>query len=300
MEQNPNRVKFFEKPIMCESVASQKWDLIKVICTQPYTTRKQYGIAFITLYSREDESGGENVRKVQNLSEVQKRDLPKPEVQKENPKAEVQKETPKPEVTSKSKRIGGFTFRDSSDEDENNETSPFQRWKMKKEAPKPDIKAQMKKLNENRKRIHSTSSSDDDKKSSRSKPKVENRNRSKGLFYESEDDEPNERLQKKIDKDNERKISKPQIKSPANKFSSFITNNDNPSTSSTSQQTKPKTTTTVCKKELKYKPFDKLFEDVIFVLSGYQNPERGILRQKALDMGARYKADWNNTCTHLM
>ena len=36
------------------------------------------------------------------------------------------------------------------------------------------------------------------------------------------------------------------------------------------------------------------------LLSGYQNPFRGELRQKALDMGARYRGDWDDTCTHLI
>ncbi|CAO1412077.1 unnamed protein product [Diamesa tonsa] len=53
-------------------------------------------------------------------------------------------------------------------------------------------------------------------------------------------------------------------------------------------------------KNVSYKPFSKLLEGVVIVFSGYQNPERGILRQKAIDMGAKYKADWENSCTHLI
>jgi len=46
--------------------------------------------------------------------------------------------------------------------------------------------------------------------------------------------------------------------------------------------------------------FDKLMKKVVFVMSGYQNPERGRIRDKALEMGATYKADWTKECTHLM
>ncbi|CAO1406143.1 unnamed protein product, partial [Diamesa serratosioi] len=53
-------------------------------------------------------------------------------------------------------------------------------------------------------------------------------------------------------------------------------------------------------KKVSYKPFGKLLEGVVIVFSGYQNPDRGILRQKAIDMGAKYKADWENSCTHLI
>lgn len=48
------------------------------------------------------------------------------------------------------------------------------------------------------------------------------------------------------------------------------------------------------------KPFHKLLEGVVFVMSGFQNPFRGELRDKAIEMGAVYKPDWKKGCTHLM
>ena len=39
---------------------------------------------------------------------------------------------------------------------------------------------------------------------------------------------------------------------------------------------------------------------VVFVLSGFKNPYRGELREKAMEMGAKYEADWNDSCTHLV
>lgn len=47
-------------------------------------------------------------------------------------------------------------------------------------------------------------------------------------------------------------------------------------------------------------PFKRLMEGVVFVLSGFQNPFRGELREKALDMGAKYRPDWTPDSTHLM
>ena len=41
-------------------------------------------------------------------------------------------------------------------------------------------------------------------------------------------------------------------------------------------------------------------EGVVFALSGFVNPERGILRSQALEMGAEYKQDWNSECTLLV
>ncbi|KAF5196699.1 Dna-repair protein xrcc1 [Thalictrum thalictroides] len=46
--------------------------------------------------------------------------------------------------------------------------------------------------------------------------------------------------------------------------------------------------------------FSKLLEGVVFVLSGFVNPERSILRSQAQEMGAEYKPDWNSNCTLLV
>ena len=39
---------------------------------------------------------------------------------------------------------------------------------------------------------------------------------------------------------------------------------------------------------------------VRFALSGFKNPYRGQLRDKALAMGAKYEPDWGPSCTHLV
>ncbi|KAL1199318.1 DNA-repair protein XRCC1 [Cardamine amara subsp. amara] len=44
----------------------------------------------------------------------------------------------------------------------------------------------------------------------------------------------------------------------------------------------------------------KLLEGVVFVLSGFVNPERSTLRSQALAMGATYQPDWNSDSTLLI
>lgn len=46
--------------------------------------------------------------------------------------------------------------------------------------------------------------------------------------------------------------------------------------------------------------FSKLMEGVVFVLSGFVNPERSMLRSQALEMGAEYQPDWSSDCTLLV
>ncbi|XP_071842897.1 DNA repair protein XRCC1-like [Apostichopus japonicus] len=53
-------------------------------------------------------------------------------------------------------------------------------------------------------------------------------------------------------------------------------------------------------KEPPKKKSDEIMKGVRFVLSGYQNPYRGELRDKAVRMGAKYEANWGPGCTHLI
>ncbi|CAF2415151.1 unnamed protein product [Rotaria sp. Silwood2] len=44
----------------------------------------------------------------------------------------------------------------------------------------------------------------------------------------------------------------------------------------------------------------QIMKNVVFVLSGFQNPLRSQLRNKATTMGATYNDDWDEKCTHLI
>lgn len=48
------------------------------------------------------------------------------------------------------------------------------------------------------------------------------------------------------------------------------------------------------------KPFSELLNGVVFTISGIQNPDRADIRTMALEMGAKYKPDWDGSCTHLV
>ncbi|XP_030569124.1 DNA repair protein XRCC1 isoform X2 [Drosophila novamexicana] len=52
--------------------------------------------------------------------------------------------------------------------------------------------------------------------------------------------------------------------------------------------------------QVQYVPFNHLLRGVVLVISGIQNPDRADLRSKALALGAKYKADWESGCTHLI
>lgn len=335
-EKNPNRVRMFNKELFIPEVRDQKWDLVKVVCTQTYNIRRQFGLSFVSLHSNEvevkknddDESSGKEKVSSQHLKSSSS-------------------SSPAPSVKV-SKSFGKFQFRDSiSDSEDNSVSSPFSKWKNKRDsgnAPvqiaspaNPTIKDQMKAKVDSelkRKRVINSSDEEDSQPVSKQKP---DRNRAKGLMYDSDGDEPNEKLQKKLDMDREQKakeqnspkasnkfkLNSSTLSSPtpsSSKFSSFV-NNDVPKLSAPSSSSNPslpsnsRTQSDDSKnsnksqlpkspakadKNQQYKKFDKLLDGVTFVLSGYQNPERGVIRQKAIDMGAKYKADWDRSCTHLV
>ncbi|XP_037804905.1 DNA repair protein XRCC1-like [Penaeus monodon] len=67
-----------------------------------------------------------------------------------------------------------------------------------------------------------------------------------------------------------------------------------------SKREKENLPTTSQKNHRKTEPFASLMKDVVFVMSGYQNPQRSNLRDMMLDMGAKYKQDWEPSCSHLI
>lgn len=316
----PNRVRMFSSNVMVESVAKKQWDLVKFVCTQPFNNKVKYGISFITLHTAETIENGSPAQPVSS-----------------------QKQENETSSTKEKKNFGKFSIRasdsDSEDSTKKKKESPFARWKAGKSDDKSSaIKEAVKvKMDDGRKRIRMmTDSSDEETPPAKPKP---NRNRTAGLLYIDDDDAPNDRLQKKIDKDKETrekeqktpKSSSKRERSPhrsdskKSKFSSFI-DSDVPSTSSSSHHKSPHKSSRSSSshssstrdkktsprkdrksepassqpKNVSYKPFDQLLNGVVFVFSGYQNPERGILRQKALDMGGKYKSDWDSSCTHLI
>ncbi|KAN0015451.1 hypothetical protein ACTFIU_008182 [Dictyostelium citrinum] len=54
------------------------------------------------------------------------------------------------------------------------------------------------------------------------------------------------------------------------------------------------------KQQQKLTPFGNLLKGVVLVIGGIQNPQRGEIREKALEMGAGYKPDWCREATHLV
>ncbi|XP_058822954.1 DNA repair protein XRCC1 isoform X2 [Topomyia yanbarensis] len=416
-----NQVRCFPQNALVESVAREKWDLVKVICTQPFNSRVQYGIAFITLHTssvdRKNKSLVPEKFKQQIQSEMQKNSSAKnhePAQQHEEPKV---------------LKLGRFTLREDSPDSDGGSTSAttlFSRWKESRGdlgTPKLTKDASTVSTISTAAAIRNASTPgairktqltplvkkpvitpkakprlfDDDDEDEQIKPLNRNRN---ALLYDKEDEKPDEKMEKKLAEDRARQQKEKSAKennekekrehsklekkeklhdSSSSKFNDFLFeetsasisknetktreigktemspastkfSNDQHSTSSGKNErkrTEPNEThkrdedkgerkkrpsespaskdrsnndERSKKKKLKlqssdeeeenkghkkrlpaiYKPFNKLLENVVLVISGIQNPDRANLRSQALSMGAKYKSDWDSSCTHLI
>uniref|UniRef100_A0A3B4EPL7 DNA repair protein XRCC1 n=1 Tax=Pygocentrus nattereri TaxID=42514 RepID=A0A3B4EPL7_PYGNA len=190
---NMNRVRFFGPQQLVKAQAQERWDRVKIVCSQPYSKTIAYGIAFIKFHSPPDNS--------------------------EAPAA-----TP-PKLT----KLGQFRVKD--------------------ECPSSGPSLQPGSLFFSR------------DTTTKSSPGL------KGKITCTHSQHPTgNTLQEKTPE--KKPDSKPKPKA------------------------RPKTAETV--------PLNKILEGVVFVLSGFQNPFRGELREKALVMGAKYRPDWTPDSTHLI
>ena len=267
---NAARVRMFTQDKLAAEVAREKWDIVKMIATQPFNKHSKYGLSFISLTGP--------------------------------PKTQ-----PKP--TTPISKLGAFKLMDDNVES----IAVGSYFAKKKEikqndsndkslisAPKPSVAATMRQPDTNLAEVTlKTAKKLDKKRKLEITPaaKEEIKKRRVERDFPSRTSLPGETQEspelKKINKPStskENKAGSKEIISMKDKEAS----RDN---LSLSQQTK--TDKTSLKKKT-YLKFNEFFKGVNFAISGFQNPLRGEIRQKALDMGARYHGDWNSTCTHLV
>lgn len=235
---NTSRVRMFGKEKLSQSTVNQKWDLVKIVCTQPFNKKEKYGLSFIKLSSPADKST-EDKDKVGSTSSSS---------------------------TSGSKKIGGFSLRD--------------------EEPVPSAGSM----------LFKKSTSKEEPSSSKT-PKLSVAAHAKAaslsaLKKKEKTEEEEDRKREPKSKVTQSKPSPPQRK--AIPSSSGVKRPSDPSPASSSGHAKRK------KKGKKGKEFGRLLSKVTFVLSGFKNPFRGELRDKAVAMGAHYEPDWGPTSTHLV
>lgn len=283
---NPNRVRCFKKSALVQATASEKWELVKVICTQPFNEQVQYGLSSIKLYISGDETPSKSSTKESSEKE-------------------------KPKIVA-----GKFKLRDDSPDSENDAMGLFNRWKTSKSEKSSDVKEVSKKQESSTskpKRGETSSSSSKGRPSEKNgnnddekRTKVVDKKRLDSLFGEDEEEKQEEKKVEDPKKEIDFKGTPSGSKRPSTsnlesesckkvKYESFSSSDDE--SNATKSPKKKKTTNTPGTSKKKspekpylnsfyinkttgqrvyeksrtiYKPFNKLLEGVTIVISGIQ------------------------------
>ncbi|XP_045479607.1 DNA repair protein XRCC1 [Harmonia axyridis] len=313
---NINRVRMFKKDDFSKPVCDEKWDRIKVVCTQPFNKHVKYGLSFIKFHSSEIGS-----KDKANNGEIK---LGKFTLRPESPvdfgngslfarRKELEADKDKPLTAAAAIRAASSSLLNGST------SSPVRSPKLLPNS------------------LRNSTSKTKNATSTECTPKPRNRNE---LFYTEDEEKADDKIDKLIEQRNAEKqkpleepkntpILKNKMKKEKEEKSKINTpSKDQASSSRQEKEEKTKVNTPLkdqagssrqekdsnkrklpntpekSPKRMKptkiTKPFGKLLEDVVLVISGIQNPDRATLRSEILEMGARYKPDWDNTCTHLV
>ncbi|MEQ2232355.1 hypothetical protein ILYODFUR_010325 [Ilyodon furcidens] len=272
---NMNRVRFFGPNQLQKSTAQEKWDRVKIVCTQPYSKNIAYGLAFVKFHSPPD-----------------KTDPP----------------TSSPKVT----KLGQFRVKDESPSsgpslqpgslffNRDNATKPSTSVKASPLSDKLSYAAAALQAGGSSQSSGQTSTSISASPQPPAKRKFE--------FSKERQSAPKPPPTKKMSL-----AASPETKTATPKYKPSPVSTPSPSNAkaSSAQKSAEKKKESQPKPEPKPKPktkpksehdvpFNRLMDGVVFVLSGFQNPYRGELREKAIEMGAKYRPDWTPDSTHLI
>ncbi|XP_041844640.1 DNA repair protein XRCC1 isoform X2 [Melanotaenia boesemani] len=272
---NMNRVRFFGPSQLQKSTAQEKWDRVKIVCSQPYSKNIAYGLAFVKFHSPPD-----------------KNDPP----------------TSSPKLT----KLGQFKVKDESPLS-GPSLQPgslfFSRDNAAKSGSSSKVSPQSDKLSYAAAALQAGGSSQSSGQASSSNfASLQPTAKRKFEFSKERQSAPGPPPSKKLSPAGspESKAATPKHKpSPAStpspssaKASSAPKSAEKKKESQSKPEPKPKQKTK--SKSEQQVPFNRILEGVVFVLSGFQNPFRGELREKALEMGAKYRPDWTPDSTHLI
>lgn len=274
---NTSRVRFFGPNQLQKSTAQEKWDRVKIVCSQPYSKNIAYGLSFVKFHSPPD------------------------------------KNDPPPTTPPKLTKLGQFRVKDESPSSGPN-LQPgslfFSRENATKSSTSPKVSPQSQKLSYAAAALQASAGSHSSGQGSSSssaspQPPAKRKFEFSKERQSSSGPPPAKKASPAVSPEGKAATPKPKP-SPASTPSSSATK------ASSAQKSADKKQGSQSKLELKPKkqkatpqsaqpvPFNRIMEGVVFVLSGFQNPFRGELREKAMEMGAKYRPDWTPDSTHLI
>ncbi|XP_062394563.1 DNA repair protein XRCC1 isoform X2 [Sardina pilchardus] len=271
---NTNRVRFFAPNQLVKATAQEKWDRVKIVCSQPYSKTIAYGLAFVKFHSPPDNSDPPaSSPKLTKLGQFR-----------------VKEESPS---KGQSLQPGSLFF--------NRDTS-------KASSTTPKVSPQNDKLSYAAATLKSESAAPTSSSSASSQVPLKRKFEfSKERQEAPPPKKPSPAGSPEAKSSTPKPKARPSTATPSPKASSAQKASDKRESSGKAEhkpkpepkaQAKPKPAPKV--QPSTPVPFNRLLEGVVFVLSGFQNPFRGDLRDKALAMGAKYRPDWTPDATHLI
>ncbi|XP_077384204.1 DNA repair protein XRCC1 [Festucalex cinctus] len=261
---NMNRVRFFGPGQLQKSTSQEKWDRVKIVCSQPYSKNIAYGLAFVKFHSPPDKND--------------------------------------PPVTSpKLTKLGQFRVKDDTPAS-GSSIQPGSLFFSAKSSTSPKASPQSNKLSYAAAALQAAgpASTATVPPSSSTSPQAPAKR--KFEFSKERQSAPGPPPAKKSSPGSspEFKPATPKVKtttpSPASKASPAKASGEKKRESLPKSKERPSKGA----KSPEHVPFKRIMEGVVFLLSGFQNPFRGELREKALEMGAKYRPDWTPDSTHLI
>ncbi|XP_061453139.1 DNA repair protein XRCC1 [Rhineura floridana] len=259
---NLNRVRMFGPDKLVKATAERKWDRVKIVCTQPYTKSLAYGLSFVRFHSPPEND-------------------------------EIHSKTASPKVT----KLGQFKVKD----DDSNSSSLRPGALFFSRASKPLVSPPKASQNDQPSPSYAAASlqtsmlgspepSPSAAEKPTSKPSPKEPTPVKRKFEFSKENPGLSSAAKKPDSETPRPAQPPSKKHKASP----------PVPPSQKMPPSKKLPPTQSSEGTGDGSFQRLLQGTVFVLSGFQNPFRSELRDKALEMGAKYRPDWTPDSTHLI
>uniref|UniRef100_A0A8C5FR91 X-ray repair complementing defective repair in Chinese hamster cells 1 n=1 Tax=Gadus morhua TaxID=8049 RepID=A0A8C5FR91_GADMO len=250
---NTGRVRFFGPSQLQKTPAQEKWDRVKIVCSQPYSKNIAYGVAFVKFHSPPDKNDPPTTTppKLTKLGQFRLKDESPPAstslqpgslfFNRENTKPSTVVVGSHPPQVQLSLVLSVLSFQQAV-------KKKFEFSKERQDAPaaSPSTKA--------------TPPGSPERKPPT--PKATAKNPTPKATPKTTTPTPKAKASPKVDSRRREGGSRPSGSDPV--------------------------------------PLNRVLEGVVFVLSGFQNPFRAELRDKALALGAKYRPDWASDTTHLI
>ncbi|XP_006142080.1 DNA repair protein XRCC1 isoform X2 [Tupaia chinensis] len=257
---NPNRVRIFGPDKLVRAAAEKRWDRVKIVCSQPYSKDTPYGLSFVRFHSPPDKDEAEAPSQKVTVTKL------------------GQFRVKEEDESASSLRPGALFF------SRINKTAP----PTASDPAGPSYAAATLQASS----AASSASPVSRAVGSTSKPQ----------------ESPKGKRKLDLNQEERKTPSKPsaQTSPPALKRPKLPAPTRAPATTAASAPTqavpeKPRGEGTKPKgSRAGPQELGKILQGVVVVLSGFQNPFRSELRDKALELGAKYRPDWTPDSTHLI